>query len=71
MISRMQTFLSEKEFETLKAIVRTFAHPGMAGQIAESVARTIAEVARPAEQADFRQALSVFDNSIANLVLAG
>jgi len=67
----METFLSEKEFETLKTIVRTFAHPGMAAQIAESVARTIAEVARPAEQADFRQALSVFDNSIANLVLAG
>lgn len=67
----MQTFLSEKEFETLKAVVRTFAHPGMAGQIAESVARTIAEVARPAEQADFRQALSVLENSIANLVLAG
>ncbi len=35
MITRMQTFLSEKEFETLKAIVRTFAHPGMAAQIAE------------------------------------
>ena len=67
----MQTFLSEKEFETLKAVVRTFAHPGMAGQIAESIARTIAEVARPAEQADFRQALSVLENSIANLVLAG
>jgi choline dehydrogenase-like flavoprotein len=67
----MQTFLSEKEFETLKAVVRTFAHPGMAGQIAESIARTIAEVARPAEQADFRQALSVLENSIVNLVLAG
>jgi choline dehydrogenase-like flavoprotein len=67
----MQTFLSEKEFETLKAIVRTFAHPGMAAQIAESVARTIAEVSRPAEQADFRQALSVVENSFANLVLAG
>ena len=67
----MQTFLSEKEFETLKAVVRTFTHPGMAGQIAESVARTIAEVARPSEQADFRQALSVLENSIANLVLAG
>jgi len=71
MITRMQTFLSEKEFETLKAVARTFAHPGMAGQIAESVARTIAEVGRPAEQADFRQALSIFENSIANLVLAG
>jgi len=71
MISRMQTFLSEKEFETLKAVVHTFAHPGMAGQIAESVARTIAEVARPSEQADFRLALSVLENSIANLVLAG
>ena len=71
MISKMQTFLSEKEFETLKAVVRTFAHPGMAGQIAESVARTIAEVTHPSEQADFRRALSVFENSIANLVLAG
>ncbi len=71
MIPRQRAFLTKNEFETLLAICRTLAHPSRGTGIAESVARTISTAASPAEQADFRRALTFFDQPIANLVLAG
>ncbi|MFV1859047.1 MAG: FAD-dependent oxidoreductase [Anaerolineales bacterium] len=71
MIPKDRAFLTEYEFETLLAICRTLAHRSKATGIAESVVRTISTAARPTEQADFRRALTFFDQPIANLVLAG
>lgn len=73
----MTQFLSEQEFEALEAISATFAsggkfRPGTPGLgVAEGVANAIHNDASPQEQSDFRRALSIIDNPIANLVLAG
>ncbi|MCZ6529746.1 MAG: FAD-dependent oxidoreductase [Chloroflexi bacterium] len=71
MIAKVRTFLTESEFEILLAISHALAHPSRGMGIAESVARTISTAASPAEQADFRRALTLFDNPVANFVLAG
>ena len=71
MAFKVHAFLSEKEIETLDAVSRTLAPAGTSLDVAADVAGAISGAASLAEQTNFRRALALFDNPIANFVMAG